>query len=97
MSRRCELTAKGPLVGHKVSHSNIKTKRTFEPNLVKVSLASDTLDDAVEEIHRLAIANQMRSCGSTMPSSQRCSRTRATNAFRVSVPEPPGAANVCSR
>ena len=33
MSRRCELTAKGPLVGHKVSHSNIKTKRRFLPNL----------------------------------------------------------------
>ncbi|MGN6310839.1 MAG: large ribosomal subunit protein bL28, partial [Xanthobacteraceae bacterium] len=27
MSRRCELTAKGPQVGHRVSHSNIKTKR----------------------------------------------------------------------
>ena len=33
MSRRCELTAKGPLGGHKVSHSNIKTKRRFLPNL----------------------------------------------------------------
>ncbi len=32
MSRRCELTAKGPQVGHKVSHSNIKTKRRFLPN-----------------------------------------------------------------
>ena len=35
MSRRCELTAKGPQVGHKVSHSNIKTKRRFLPNLVQ--------------------------------------------------------------
>ena len=33
MSRRCELTAKGPQAGHKVSHSNIKTKRRFLPNL----------------------------------------------------------------
>ena len=33
MSRRCELTAKGPQTGHKVSHSNIKTKRRFLPNL----------------------------------------------------------------
>ena len=33
MSRRCELTAKSPQVGHKVSHSNIKTKRRFLPNL----------------------------------------------------------------
>ena len=43
MSRRCELTAKGPQVGHKVSHSNIKTKRRFLPNLVNVTLISDVL------------------------------------------------------
>ena len=43
MSRRCELTAKGPQVGHKVSHSNIKTKRRFLPNLRNVTLISDTL------------------------------------------------------
>ena len=43
MSRRCELTAKGPLVGHKVSHSNIKTKRRFLPNLVNVTFISDAL------------------------------------------------------
>ena len=43
MSRRCELTAKGPQVGHKVSHSNIKTKRRFLPNLVNVTFISDTL------------------------------------------------------
>ena len=41
MSRRCELTAKGPLVGHKVSHSNIKTKRRFLPNLCNVTFISD--------------------------------------------------------
>ena len=33
MSWRCELTGKGPLVGHKVSHSNIKTKRRFRRSL----------------------------------------------------------------
>lgn len=47
MSRRCELTGKGPLVGHKVSHSNIKTKRRFMPNLVNVTLTSDTLGRSV--------------------------------------------------
>src|SRR6185369_13546436 len=46
MSRRCELTAKGPLVGHKVSHSNIKTKRRFLPNLLNVTLMSDALGRA---------------------------------------------------
>ena len=36
MSRRCELTGIGPMVGHSVSHSNIKTKRRFNPNLQNV-------------------------------------------------------------
>jgi large subunit ribosomal protein L28 len=48
MSRRCELTAKGPQVGHKVSHSNIKTKRRFLPNLVNVTFLSDALGRAVK-------------------------------------------------
>ncbi len=33
MSRRCQVTGKTALVGHKVSHSNVKTKRRFEINL----------------------------------------------------------------
>lgn len=33
MSRRCQVTGKQPLVGHKVSHSNRKAKRRYEPNL----------------------------------------------------------------
>ena len=48
MSRRCDLTGKGPLVGHKVSHSNIKTKRRFLPNLVNVTLMSDLLGRSVK-------------------------------------------------
>ncbi len=47
MSRRCELTGKGAQVGHKVSHSNIKTKRRFLPNLLNVTLRSDALGRAV--------------------------------------------------
>jgi large subunit ribosomal protein L28 len=43
MSRRCELTGVGPMVGHNVSHSNIKTKRRFLPSLAEVSLASESL------------------------------------------------------
>jgi large subunit ribosomal protein L28 len=43
MSWRCDLTGKGPLSGHKVSHSNIKTKRRFMPNLQNVTLMSDVL------------------------------------------------------
>jgi large subunit ribosomal protein L28 len=47
MSWRCDLTGKGPLVGHKVSHSNIKTLRRFMPNLRNVTLMSDTLNRKV--------------------------------------------------
>lgn len=48
MSRRCELTGKGALVGNKVSHSNRKTKRRFLPNLVNVTLISDALNRSVK-------------------------------------------------
>ena len=33
MARVCQVTGKKPVGGHKVSHSNIKTKRRFLPNL----------------------------------------------------------------
>jgi large subunit ribosomal protein L28 len=33
MSRVCVITGKVPVTGNKVSHSNIKTKRRFLPNL----------------------------------------------------------------
>jgi len=46
MSRRCELTGVGPMVGHNVSHSNIKTKRRFLPALKAVRLQSDALGQA---------------------------------------------------
>jgi large subunit ribosomal protein L28 len=43
MSRRCELTGKGPLVGNNVSHANNKSKRRFLPNLNDVTLQSESL------------------------------------------------------
>ena len=46
MSRRCELTGKGPLVGHNVSHANNKTKRIYRPNLQVVALASEILGNS---------------------------------------------------
>jgi large subunit ribosomal protein L28 len=47
MSRICELTGKGRLVGNNVSHANNKTKRTFLPNLQNVTLISDALGESV--------------------------------------------------
>ncbi len=43
MSRRCELTGKGVLTGNNVSHSNIKTRRRYLPNLHRVTLMSEAL------------------------------------------------------
>ena len=43
MSRKCELTGKSPLKGHKVSHANNKQKRKFYPNLKNVTFKSEIL------------------------------------------------------
>ena len=43
MSKKCELTGKSPLKGHKVSHANNKVKRKFFPNLKKVTFKSEIL------------------------------------------------------
>ena len=43
MSKKCELTGKSPLKGHKVSHANNKAKRKFFPNLKRVTFKSDLL------------------------------------------------------
>ena len=43
MSRRCELSGKGVLVGNRVSHSNIKSKHRFLPNLQKKKFWSPEL------------------------------------------------------
>ena len=48
MSRICELTGTGRLVGHNVSHANNKTKRTYLPNLQNVTLISDSLGRSIK-------------------------------------------------
>jgi|TARA_B110001454_G_scaffold36461_1_gene35979 large subunit ribosomal protein L28 len=53
MSKKCELTGKSPLKGHKVSHANNKTKRKFFPNLKNVTFKSDILKRNI----RLRVSN----------------------------------------
>ena len=53
MSKKCELTGKIPLKGHKVSHANNKTKRRFLPNLKKVKFKSELLRRSL----RLTVSN----------------------------------------
>jgi large subunit ribosomal protein L28 len=44
---RCELTGKGPVVKNLVSHSNIKTKSTAQPNVQKKRIFSRILNQMV--------------------------------------------------
>lgn len=53
MTRRCELTGVGPMVGNNVSHSNIKTKRRFLPALRTTALTSEALNQSF----RLRVTN----------------------------------------
>jgi len=53
MSRRCELSGVGPMIGHNVSHSNIKTKRRFLPALAETTLQSEALGQSF----RLKVTN----------------------------------------
>jgi large subunit ribosomal protein L28 len=53
MSKKCELTGKSPLKGHKVSHANNKVKRKFFPNLKNVTFKSEILKRNI----RLRVSN----------------------------------------
>ena len=53
MCKKCELTGKNPLKGHKVSHANNKTKRRFLPNLKKIKFKSEILNKSF----RLTVSN----------------------------------------
>ena len=48
MSRKCELSGKSPLKGHKVSHANNKAKRKFLPNLKSATFRSDILKKVLD-------------------------------------------------
>jgi large subunit ribosomal protein L28 len=36
MARKCDFCEKGPVTGHQVSHSNIKTKTRWLPNIKRM-------------------------------------------------------------
>ncbi len=41
MSRRCDICGRGPITGHSVSHSEIKNKRRWLPNIQKIRVIKD--------------------------------------------------------
>lgn len=58
MSKKCDITGKTVQSGNNRSHSNIKTKRRFMPNVQNVSLISDALG---QTIHMRVTASTLRS------------------------------------
>lgn len=76
MARVCQVTGKRPITGNSVSHSNIKTKRRFLPNLKtkKFFLAEEnkwvTIKTSTEGIRTInknglyAVVKEMRAQGS---------------------------------
>jgi len=58
MSKKCELTGKIPLKGHKVSHANNKVKRRFLPNLKKVKFTSDILKEIWDLMYQMLQLDQ---------------------------------------
>ncbi len=76
MARVCELTGKRPITGNKVSHSNIKTKRRFLPNLqtkryflaeedkwVTIKISSEAIR-TINKNGLYAVVKEMRAAGS---------------------------------
>ena len=76
MSRRCELTGKGVQSGNVVSHSNIKTRTRFLPNLCNVTLISETLERSIRV--RVAAAG-LRCDPSSIAAASTPSSPRLTN------------------
>lgn len=72
MSRRCQISKKGVLVGHRVSHSNVKTKHRFLPNLHKKKFWSPELGkfvtlrvstSAIRSIDKIGLDKYARKAG----------------------------------
>ena len=72
MARQCQLSGKKPMVGNNVSHSNAKTKRRFNINLVKkISPAMRTKMEMPD--HRLGSTLARAHAGQTeLPPSMCC-------------------------
>lgn len=69
MARICQLTGKKAMVGHKVSFSNKKKKRRFNPNLIKKKFYLPEKDEwvqltistsALRTVNKIGIENALR-------------------------------------
>ena len=60
MANTCDICSKGRLVGNKVSHSNIKTKRVQRPNLKRVHALIDGTRQRVRVCTRCLRSNHVQ-------------------------------------
>ncbi len=54
---KCEICGKGPRTGHNVSHSNVKTRRVWKPNVQKLTV------DYMGSVKRMAVCTQCLKSG----------------------------------
>ena len=71
MSKVCQLTGKRPISGNNVSHSNMRTRRRFEPNLQKKRFFIPELDkwvtlrvaaSTIKSINKVGIYEYLKKC-----------------------------------
>lgn len=60
MSYVCHVCGKGPVVGHRVSNANNRTKRRFMPNLQRVRILEDGKRRRVRVCTRCLKAGKVR-------------------------------------
>ena len=61
---QCALTGKKVMFGNNVSHSKRRTKRTFKPNVQKVTLTSDALGCNVSlDVAARTLRTVQKKCG----------------------------------
>ena len=60
---RCELSGKSPVVKNLVSHSNIKTKSTAQPNVQRKRIFSKTLNQMVRLYMATSVIRDMEHVG----------------------------------
>ncbi|NLI40908.1 MAG: 50S ribosomal protein L28 [Caldisericales bacterium] len=60
MSRVCEVCGKGPITGHTISHSHIRAKRRWFPNLHSVRVQKGTSVVRMKVCAKCLKANKVR-------------------------------------
>lgn len=88
MSRVCELTGKGVMVGNNVSHSQRKTRRRYLPNLQNVTFLSDVLKIDLSfrvSTNALRTVDKHGGIDQYLLNSKECSLSKKAKKFRLTI------------